>query len=155
MEQVLLFPRLYKRGTDTLVSIIYLRGIILVRLRSYVGRSFEEFDLFYSRTGKRFFTGQLIVNFHKGAIGKVQVTETLKSKELATSDSETLYYMSLVVLSLRLVEHRILRRLDNRVLIWRICTNINFFEREGDFFYDFIDFQASFLWYYGGVFDCR
>ena len=127
MEQVLLLPGLYKRGSDTLVSIINLRGIILVKLRSYVGRSFEEFDLFYSRTGKRLFTGQLIVNFHKGAIGKIQVTKTLKSKELGTSDSETLYYMLLVVLSLRLVDHSILRRLDNRVLIWRICTNINHF----------------------------
>jgi len=126
MEQVLLFPRLYKRGTDTLVSIINLRGIILVKLRSLRG-SFEEFDLFYSRTGKTLFTGQLIVNFHKGAIGKIQVTKTLKSKELGTSDSETLYYMLLVVLSLRLVDHRILRRLDNRVLIWRIFTNINHF----------------------------
>jgi len=126
-EQVLLLPRLYKRGSDILVSIINLRGIILVKLRSYVGRSFEEFDLFYSRTGKRLFTGQLIVNFYKGAIGKIQVTKTLKSKELGTSDSETLYYMSLVVLSLRLVDHSILRRLDNRVLIWRICTNINHF----------------------------
>ena len=123
----MLLPGLYKRGSDTLVSIINLRGIILVKLRSYVGRSFEEFDLFYSRTGKRLFTGQLIVNFHKGAIGKIQVTKTLKSKELGTSDSETLYYMLLVVLSLRLVDHRILRRLDNRVLIWRICTNINHF----------------------------
>ena len=120
MEQVLLLPGLYKRSSNTLVSIIYLRGIILVRLRSYVGRSFEEFDLFYSRTGKRLFTGQLIVNFHKGTIGKIQVTKTLKSKELATSDSETLYYMLLVVLSLRLVDRSILRRLDNRVLIWRI-----------------------------------
>jgi hypothetical protein len=126
-EQVLLLPRLYKRGSDILVSIINLRGIILVKLRSYVGRSFEEFDLFYSRTGKRLFTGQLIVNFYKGAIGKIQVTKTLKSKELGTSVSETLYYMLLVVLSLRLVDHSILRRLDNRVLIWRICTNINHF----------------------------
>ena len=89
--------------------------------------SFEEFDLFCSRTGKGLFTGQFIVNFHKGTIGKIQVTKTLKSKELATSDSETLYYMLLVVLSLRLVDHRILRRLDNCVLIWRICTNINHF----------------------------
>ena len=64
-----------------------------------LGESFEEFDLFYSRTGKSLFTGQLIVNFHKGAIGKIQVTKTLKSKELGTSDSETLYYMLLVVLS--------------------------------------------------------
>ena len=123
----MLLPGLYKRGSSILVSIINLLGIILVKLRSYVGRSFEEFDLFYSRTGKRLFTGQLIVNFHKGAIGKIQVTKTLKSKELGTSDSETLYYMLLVVLSLRLVDHRILRRLDNRVLIWRICTNINHF----------------------------
>ena len=123
----MLLPGLYKRGSGTLVSIINLLGIILVKLRSYVGRSFEEFDLFYSRTGKRLFTGQLIVNFHKGAIGKIQVTKTLKSKELGTSDSETLYYMLLVVLSLRLVDHGILRRLDNRVLIWRICTNINHF----------------------------
>ena len=69
MEQVLLLPGLYKRGSDTLVSIINLRGKILVKLRSYVRRYFEEFDLFYSRTGKRFFTGQLIVNFYKGAIG--------------------------------------------------------------------------------------
>ena len=123
----MLLPGLYKRGSGTLVSIINLLGIILVKLRSYVGRSFEEFDLFYSRTGKRLFTGQLIVNFYKGAIGKIQVTKTLKSKELGTSDSETLYYMLLVVLSLRLVDHSILRRLDNRVLIWRICTNINHF----------------------------
>ena len=126
MEQVLLLPGLYKPGSDTLVSIINLRGIILVKLRSLAG-SFEEFDLFYSRTGKMLFTGQLIVNFYKVAIGKIQVTKTLKSKELGTSDSETLYYMLLVVLSLRLVDHRILRRLDNRVLIWRIFTNINHF----------------------------
>ena len=53
---------------------------------------------FIKRSGKRLFTGQLIVNFHKGAIGKIQVTKTLKSKELGTSDSETLYYMLLVVL---------------------------------------------------------
>ena len=92
-----------------------------------LGESFQEFDLFYSRTGKRLFTGQLIVNFHKGAISKIQVTKILKSKELGTSDSETLYYMLLVVLSLRLVDRSILRRLDNRVLIWRICTNINYF----------------------------
>ena len=127
MEQDLLLPELYKRGSGNLVSIINLQGIMLFKLRSYVGRSFEEFDLFYSRTGKRLFTGQLIVNFHKGAIGKIQVTKTLKSKELGTSDSETLYYMLLVVLSLRLVDHRILRRLNNRVLIWSICTNINHF----------------------------
>jgi hypothetical protein len=122
----LLLAGLYKRGSDTLVSITNLRGIILVKLR-LLGGSFEEFDLFYSRTGKMLFTGQLIVNFHKGAIGKIQVTKTLKSKELGTSDSETLYYMLLVVLSLRLVDHRILRRLDNRVLIWRKCTNTNHF----------------------------
>lgn len=122
----MLLAGLYKRGSDTLVSIINLRGIILVKLRS-LGGSFEEFDLFYPRTGKRLFTGQLIVNFHKGAIGKVQVTKTLKSKELGTSDPETLFYMLLVVLSLRLVDRRILRRLDNRVLIWSICTNINHF----------------------------
>ena len=73
----MLLPGLYKRGSDTLVSIINLLGIILVKLRS-CGESFEEFDLFYSRTGKRLFTGQLIVNFHKGTIGKVQVTETLE-----------------------------------------------------------------------------
>ena len=72
MEQVLLFPRLYKRGSNTLVPIISLRGTILLKLRS-CGESFEEFDLFYSRTGKRLFTGQLIVNFDKGAIGKIQV----------------------------------------------------------------------------------
>ena len=122
----MLLPGLYKRGSDTLVSIINLRGIILVKLRS-LGGSFEEFDLFCSRTGKRLFSGQLIVNFHKGAIGKIRVTKTLKSIELGTSDSETLYYMLLVVLSLRLVDHRILRRLDNRILIWKICTNINHF----------------------------
>ena len=116
MEQVLLLSGLYKRGSDALVPIINLRGIILVKLRS-LGGSFEEFDLFCSRTGKGLFTGQLIVNFHKGTIGKIQVTKTLKSKELGTSDSETLYYMLLVVLSPRLVDHSILRRLDNRILI--------------------------------------
>ena len=112
----MLLSGLCKRDSDTLVSIINLQGIILVKLRSLRG-VFEEFDLFCSRTGKRLFTGQLIVNFHKGAIGKIQVTKTLKSKELGTSDSETLYYMLLVVLSPRLVDHSILRRLDNRVLI--------------------------------------
>ena len=122
----MLLPGLCKRDSDTLVSIINLRGIILVKLRSLPG-VFEEFDLFCSRTGKRLFTGQLIVNFHKGAIGKIRVTKTLKSIELGTSDSETLYYMLLVVLSLRLVDHRILRRLDNCVLIWRKCTNVNHF----------------------------
>ena len=122
----MLLPELYKRGSDTSVSITNLLGIILVKLRS-LGGSFEEFDLFYSRTGKRLFPGQLIVNFYKGAIGKIQVTKILKSNEMGTSDSETLYYMLLVVLSLRLVDHRILRRLDNRVLIWRIFTNINHF----------------------------
>ena len=67
MEQVLLLPGLYKRGSDTLVPIINLLGIILVKLRSCgesLGESFEEFGLFYSRTGKRLFTGQLIVNFY-------------------------------------------------------------------------------------------
>ena len=126
----MLLAGLYKRGSDTLASIINLLGIILVKLRSCGeswGESFQEFDLFYSRTGKSLFTGQLIVNFHKGAIGKIQVTKTLKSKELGTSDSETLYYMLLVVLSPRLVDHGILRRLDNHVLIWEICTNINHF----------------------------
>ena len=63
MEQVLLLTGLYKRGSNNLVSIINLLGIILVKLRS-CGESFEEFDLFYSRTGKRLFTGQLIVNFY-------------------------------------------------------------------------------------------
>ena len=126
MEQVLLLSGLCKRGSDTLVLIINLWGMILVKLRS-LGGSFEEFDLFCSRTGKSPITEQLIVNFHKGAIGKIQVTKILKSIELGTSDSETLYYMLLVVLSLRLVDHGILRRLDNRVLIWRKCTNINHF----------------------------
>ena len=63
MEQVLLLAELYKHDSDALVSIIDLRGIILVKLRSLRG-VFEEFDLFYSRAGKRFFTGQLIVNFY-------------------------------------------------------------------------------------------
>ena len=69
MEQVLLLPGLYKRGSDALVSIINLRGIILVKLRS-CGESFEEFDLFYSRTGKRLFTGQLIVNFTREQLAR-------------------------------------------------------------------------------------
>ena len=37
MEQVLLLSGLCKRGSDTLVSIINLRGIILVKLRSLGG----------------------------------------------------------------------------------------------------------------------
>ena len=73
----MLLSGLCKRDSDTLVSIINLQGIILVKLRSLRG-VFEEFDLFCSRTGKRLFTGQLIVNFHKGAIGKIQATKTLK-----------------------------------------------------------------------------
>ena len=56
MEQVLLLSGLCKRGSDTLVLIISLWGMILVKLRS-LGGSFEEFDLFCSRTGKRLFTG--------------------------------------------------------------------------------------------------
>ena len=99
MEQILLLPGLYKPVSDTLVSIINLRGIILDKLISYVGRSFEEFDLFTSRAGKTLFTEQLIVNFHKRVIGKRQVTITLKPKELGTSGSETLYWVFLVVLS--------------------------------------------------------
>jgi len=69
MEQVLLLPGLYKHGSDTLVSIINLRGIILVKLRSLPG-VFKEFDLFYSRTGKRLFTGQLIVNFTRKQLAR-------------------------------------------------------------------------------------
>ena len=37
MEQVLLLSGLCKRGSDTLVPIISLRGIILVKLRSLGG----------------------------------------------------------------------------------------------------------------------
>ena len=78
----MLLPELYKRDSDTLVFIIInLRKIILVKLRS-CGESFEEFDLFYSRTGKRLFTGQLIVNFHKGAIGKIQVTKNIEVERI-------------------------------------------------------------------------
>ena len=64
MEQVLLLSGLCKRGSDTLVPILNLRGTILPKLRSYIGRFFKEFDLFCSRTGKRLFTAQLIVKFH-------------------------------------------------------------------------------------------
>jgi len=31
---------------------------------------------------KGLFTGQLIINFHKGSVGKVQVTRTIKNTEL-------------------------------------------------------------------------
>jgi hypothetical protein len=31
---------------------------------------------------KSLFTGQLIINFHKGRVGKIQVTRTIKNTEL-------------------------------------------------------------------------
>ena len=71
---------------------------------------------FIQELGKGF-SLDIVLIFTKEAIGKIQVTKRLKSKELGTSDSETLYYMLLVVLSPRLVDHSILRRLDNRVFI--------------------------------------
>jgi len=32
------------------------------------------------------FTGQLVVNFHNGNIGKIQITKTLKSSDLNPKD---------------------------------------------------------------------
>ena len=40
---------------------------------------------------KNLFTGQVVINFYKGTIGKVQVSKTLKPEELAESDSKSLY----------------------------------------------------------------
>ena len=41
---------------------------------------------------KNLFTGQVVINFYKGTIGKVQVSKTLKLEELAESDSK--YFFS-------------------------------------------------------------
>ena len=41
--------------------------------------------------GKKLFTGQLIINFHKGTVGKVQVAKTFKPKELVQHDASSLY----------------------------------------------------------------
>jgi hypothetical protein len=40
---------------------------------------------------KNLFTGQVVINFYKGTIGKVQVSKTLKPEELAESDSKYLF----------------------------------------------------------------
>jgi len=40
---------------------------------------------------KNLFTGQVVINFYKGTIGKVQVSKTLKLEELAESDSKYLF----------------------------------------------------------------
>jgi len=53
MEQVLLLPGLYERGSDTLVSIINLRGIILVKLRS-LGGPLKNLVYFIQELGKGF-----------------------------------------------------------------------------------------------------
>ena len=54
MEQVLLLPGLYERGSDTLMSIINLRGIILVKLRSLGGGSLKNLIYFIQELEKRF-----------------------------------------------------------------------------------------------------
>ena len=50
----MLLPRLYKRGSDILVSIINLRGIILVKLRSYVGGLLKNLIYFIQELEKGF-----------------------------------------------------------------------------------------------------
>ena len=40
---------------------------------------------------KNIFTVQVVINFYKGTIGKVQVSKTLKPEELAESDSKYLF----------------------------------------------------------------
>jgi len=40
---------------------------------------------------KNLFTGQVVINFYKGTIGKVQVSKTLKPEELAEKESKYLY----------------------------------------------------------------
>jgi len=46
---------------------------------------------FVNKLGKQLFTGQLIINFYKGTVGKVQVTKTFKPKELARPNAKSLY----------------------------------------------------------------
>ena len=36
------------------------------------------------------FTGQVVINFYKGTVGKVQVSKTLKPEELAENKSKSL-----------------------------------------------------------------
>ena len=38
---------------------------------------------FVNNLSSKFFTGQLVINFYKGSIGKVQLTKTLKSSDLS------------------------------------------------------------------------
>ena len=40
---------------------------------------------------KNLFTGKVVINFYKGAIGKVQVSKTLKPEELSENESKSLY----------------------------------------------------------------
>ena len=40
---------------------------------------------------KNLFTGQVVINFYKGTIGKVLVSKTLKPEELAEKESKFLY----------------------------------------------------------------
>ena len=42
---------------------------------------------FIGGLGKNLFTGQLIVNFHKG-VGNVQISKTIKSEQLDQIDSK-------------------------------------------------------------------
>ena len=67
MEQVLLFPRLYKRGSNTLVPIINLWGTILVKLRS-LGGPLKNLIYFIQELAKGF-SLDIVLIFTKEAIG--------------------------------------------------------------------------------------
>jgi hypothetical protein len=41
---------------------------------------------FVNNLSSKFFTGQLVINFYKGSIGKAQLTKTLKSSDLSDID---------------------------------------------------------------------
>ncbi|MDP7556384.1 MAG: hypothetical protein QF687_00680 [Nitrospinaceae bacterium] len=51
----------------------------------------KEVIEFFGELTKNLFTGQVVINFHKGTIGKVQVSKTLKPEELAENKSKSLY----------------------------------------------------------------
>ena len=73
MEQVLLLTELYKRGSDNLVSIINLQGIILVKLRSCGeswGSLFKNLIYFIQELAKGF-SLDIVLIFTKEAIGKI------------------------------------------------------------------------------------
>ena len=51
----------------------------------------REVIKFLGELVENLFTGQVVINFYKGTVGKVQVSKTLKPEELAEDKSKPLY----------------------------------------------------------------